>query len=484
MITLQQLQDLLTCSRDPWHFLTRHVKTQDPAHGTLAFPDYPFLRELIHEPLSHRYLLVPKSRQMMVTWSMISLFLWRALYKQPGVYLFLSRNERCAEELLERARFILNHLPGYMRPKLTTNNKSELEFGGLNSRLLSLPATPDGPRMYSPTAVLWDEMAFTPFDSQIWTALQPAVESGGSFVGVSSSGGAHNLFARLIAESQALCHPERCEGSLRNSQRDSSLRKASFRMTETETGSLFHIHTIHYSLHPDRGEEWKQRASRGLSFNQWNREHEISFEHSDDLVYTEFDPVVHILKEEYHPRKEWPLYRSMDFGYRKPFVLWLQKLPAGEYVVFSEWQGRDATTEAMHAAITRTDLVFGLNESDYSWTACDPAGAAAQDSGISPVDYLSRHGMKLRYRNSRVLPGVELVKASLRDATGKISLFISPRCQKLLMDIERYRWNATKDEPIKDGDTDHSLDALRYFFVNLEATEERAPSAPRLVGLK
>ncbi|MCB9357571.1 MAG: hypothetical protein H6505_03270 [Calditrichaeota bacterium] len=479
-MTKSDFNELAACSRSPWRFLTRHVQTQEPVSGALPFPEYDYLKHLVDDALRNRYLLVPKSRQMMVTWTMIALFLWRALFQQPGLYLLLSRNERCAEELLERARFILNRLPEFMRPKLGTNNKSELEFAGLDSRLISLPATPDGPRMYSPTAVLWDEMAFTPFDTQIWTALKPALSSGGSFVGVSSSGGALNLFAKLIQQSQEQSHPERSEGPLRSSQRESSLRDASFRMTEKANDHPFHIHRIHYSQHPDRNAPWKKQESRGLSLNQWNREQEISFEHADDLVYAEFDPIVHILKEEFHPRREWDLYRSIDFGYRKPFVLWLQKLPSGEYVVFSEWEGRDATTEGMHAAITRTDLVFGLTEADYSWSSCDPAGAQAQDSGISPVDYLTRNGVKLRYRPSRILSGVELVKAALRDATGKISLFISPSCRKLILDLNRYRWNTTKDEPLKDGDSDHSLDALRYFFVNLDSFEEKTPASPRL----
>ncbi|NUO19818.1 hypothetical protein HUU59_10250 [bacterium] len=459
-MTKHEFQELFACSRDPWRFLTTYVKTQDPAHGIKLYPDFDYLRVLAYLTLNQRYLLVPKSRQMMVTWSAVALFVWRALFKQPGVYLFLSRNERCAEELLDRARFIISQLPAFMKPVLTTNNKSELEFGGLHSRLLSLPATPDGPRMYSPTAVFWDEMAFTPFDMQIWTALQPAIESGGSFIGVSSSGGALNLFAKLVQQCDESCHPERSEGPL---------------------CSPFHIHRIHYSQHPARaGEEWKKSASRGLSKSQWSREQEISFDSFDGLVYSEFDPVVHILKDDFYPRKEWPLFRTIDFGFRKPFALWLQKLPSGEYVVFSEWEGRDATTEAMHAAILRTDISFGLKETDYLWSSCDPSGAAAQDSGISPVDYLLRNGMKLRYRSSRVSTGVELVKAAFRDAAGKVSLFISPRCRKLIQDLRTYQWNADKDEPVKDGDSDHSLDALRYFFVNLEAVEERQP-VPRIV---
>lgn len=471
-MTHAEFSELARCCRSPWYFLTTHVKTQDPRQGARAYPSYDYLRAVIEDAQRRQYLLVPKSRQMMVTWSMVALYLWRALFQRPGDYLFLSRNERCAEELLDRARFILEHLPPYMRPTFAVDNKSELAFDGLHTRLLSLPATPDGPRMYSPAAVFWDEMAFTPFDQQIWTALQPAIESGGSFVGVSSSGGAHNLFAKL-AQSSSTRLPERSGGS------PGSHSLPPFTEEEPERGG-FHIHRIHYSLHPERNSAWQARASQGLSVSQWQREQEISFAPIEDLVYSEFDPAVHILTEEFHPRPEWELYRTIDFGYRKPFVLWLQKLPAGEFVAFAEWHGKDATTEAMHAALTRTDILFGLSESAFRWTACDPAGAHAQDSGISPVDYLARQGMKLRYRPSRILPGVERVKAALRDATGRVSLFISPRCQKLILDLHRYRWNAARDEPLKDGDSDHSLDALRYFFVNHDAQDDRIPAGPRI----
>lgn len=467
-VTLFHLNELYLCGRDPWYFLTKYVKTQDPVRGTRKFPDYLYLHDLVDTVLANQFVLVPKSRQMMVTWTMVALSVWRAIFEKHGVYVFLSRNERCAEELIERARFILKQLPEFMQPKLSANSRSELAFGRLDSRLISLPATPDGPRMYSPTAVFWDEMAFTPFDEQIWTALQPSLQSGGSFVGVSSSGGDLNLFARFISPlasaggsggvSELIPHPP------------------------TPIPSGFRTHRIHYSLHPERNEEWKAKASRGLSSRQWEREQEISFDSLDDLVYSEFDPVTHVLKEDFHPRPDWPLYRSIDFGFRKPFVLWIQKTPQNEFVVFAEWEGRDATTEQMLRSIKYTDISFGLSEDDFLWSSCDPAGAAAQDSGLSPVDFLARQGMKLCYRSSKILPGIERVKASLKDASGFVSLFISPRCEKLLRDISRYRWAVGKEEPHKDGDSDHSLDALRYFFVNLDHHEDRAPSRPRVMS--
>jgi len=152
-MTSSDFYSMIRVSQSPWDFFRECVKTQDPARGTAAFPEYPYLLELMNSAETERFLLVPKSRQMLVTWTMVALFVWRALFRTPGLYLFLSRNERCAEELMERARFILNHLPPYMQPKLTTNSREEMALGKYGSRILSLPATPNGPRMYCPNAV-------------------------------------------------------------------------------------------------------------------------------------------------------------------------------------------------------------------------------------------------------------------------------------------------------------------------------------------
>jgi hypothetical protein len=471
-----ELQALVHAASSPWAFLTEYCSTQDPRQGPARYPRFAYLQELLSAAERERFVLVPKSRQMLVTWTMVGYFLWRALFRGPGLYLFLSRNERCAEELLARARFILSMLPPAFQPRRTTNSRAELGFGLLGSRLLSLPASPHGPRMYSPSGVFWDEMAFTPYDEQIWTALKPALDSGGRFVGVSSSNGAHNQFARFVLGATPPCPPaSRGESDSSFSPFTGGLKGVS------EASSLFHIHRIHYSVHPERNHDWKRLAGSGLSAARWNQEQEISFESASDLVYHEFDPVRHLLPRDWRVNPAEPVFRSIDFGYHHPFVLWLQRLPEGDVIVFDEWAGQDATTDQMLHAIRAIDLKHGLREVDVYWTSCDPAGAAAQDSGISPADTLRRAGIKLRYRSSRLQPGIELVKSAFADATGRTFLRVTQNCLRLISDLHNYRWAPAGDEPLKDGHSDHSLDALRYFFVNLESQDDLLPQM-RVVG--
>jgi hypothetical protein len=103
-----------------------------------------------------------------------------------------------------------------------------------------------------------------------------------------------------------------------------------------------------------------------------------------------------------------------------------------------------------------------------------------QDSGLSPVDLLRQNSIKLIYRSSRIMPGVEAVKSVLKDVRGRAKLRMSPKCKKLIMDLSSYRWSPGREEPLKDGVSDHSLDALRYFFVNYAARNDDFMIAPRI----
>ncbi|NQS97288.1 MAG: hypothetical protein HQ591_02430 [candidate division Zixibacteria bacterium] len=410
-------------------FLRNWTSTLHPLKGVTQFPDYRFLNETARSLTMHKFLLIPKSRQMMVSWIMCALTLFRAL--DGGLHLLLSKNQFSADELLRRICFIFDHLPRKLRLGSSTRNRSELEISK-RGRIISLPATEDAPRMHSPTSVFWDEMAFTPFSDKIWTALKPCLDNGASFVGVSTPNGSGGIFAELV------------KGAPENG---------------------FAIHKVHWKSHPERDEAWAENARKGLSEVEWRREYEISFEGSSDLVYPEFTGNNILLQNHrYNPAQ--PVFRAIDFGYRHPFVLWLQEIDGGKLVVFDEWAGDDATVEQMIKTIKGMDAKYGIAEEKVVFTACDPAGASVDSEGIAPIERLKRAGFKLRYRPSRIATGVELVKSLLRDANGETRLFFSPNINRLTEDIRRYRWKPGADEPEKDGICDHSMDALRYFAVN------------------
>lgn len=149
----------------------------------------PFIRKFAEKLTSEPRLIVVKSRQMMASWIGCAYILFRALSTGAGIHLVLSKEERSAKELIERMRFLLESLSIDHSELGTSTITGTIAFRNLGSRIISLPASPYAVRGLSPRTVFWDEMAFTPNDEEIWAAVKPAVDSGGSFLGVSTPNG-------------------------------------------------------------------------------------------------------------------------------------------------------------------------------------------------------------------------------------------------------------------------------------------------------
>jgi len=427
-------------------FLRIWTKTLHPLKGVTVFPDYGYLLDLSRELTQNRLILIPKSRQMLISWLLCSLTLFRAL--EGGMHLLLSKNQFSADELLRRIGFIFDYLPEKLKLKTVLRSRRQLEISG-RGRIISLPATEDAPRMHSPASVFWDEMAFTPYADKIWSALKPCLDNGARFTGVSTPNGAGGIFYDLV----------------RNAP-----------------GNGFKVVKVHWRQRPDRDDNWVVQARKGLSPTEWRREYEISFEGSADLVYPEFTGR-NVLEKAYICSSRLPVFRAIDFGYRHPYVLWIQETLEGGLVVFDELKGEDLTVEQLILSIRRIDKENGVTEDQVVFTACDPAGAAVDANGVSPVDRLKQAGFKLKYRPSRLLTGIELIKSLLQDANGEARLKFSPQVKHIISDFRQYRWKPGGDEPEKDGICDHSLDALRYFAVNYLYAPRGKLVKARVIGI-
>lgn len=439
-MTTAQFRQLDEAFLDPYALLIRHLKTLDPVTGVTPFPDWPHLRKFTSALLTGQRVLAVKSRQMLATWTSLGLLLHKAIFGPPGVYLLLSKNERSARELLDRMRFLIAGLQDHFRLHVGANRAEELEFDRRCVRILSLPATPDTPRMHSPAGVIWDEMAFTPYAEEIWSALKPALDSGGFFWGISSSGGPGNLFARLAKD-------------------------------PAQYG--FSSVWLHYSEHPQRDAAWVDQAKKGLSLQRWAREYEISFEAAEDRVYAEFQQRTHVLLELYKVQPGLPIYRSVDFGFYHPVVLYLQLSADDRATIFDEWIGEHATIQDLIEAIRSKDATYSIMEKDVAWTACDPAGHSPGESGVSPIERLKRSGIKVRARASKIEEGVDLVRQMLRLREGLPGLMVSPLAARTIDDFHGYRLREDGLGPEKDNVHDHTMDAVRYFVVNLRGVKDR-----------
>jgi hypothetical protein len=147
----------------------------------------------------HRYSLTLKARQ--IGWSTgVTAFCWHEAYFEPDrEILFVSKGEREAQMLLNKAKYGMAFLPEWMRqrgPRLVNDSKELMEFDN-GSMLRSLPSASDPARSFSGYRVVVDEWAFLQNPEQAWASIEPVADVGGRITGLSTANGYGNFFHDL-----------------------------------------------------------------------------------------------------------------------------------------------------------------------------------------------------------------------------------------------------------------------------------------------
>jgi hypothetical protein len=178
---------------DPWSMIQDGViwtlDQVDMQQPIKRFPANPWLEYIIREWQANKLLLIPKSRRMMITWTMCYLHLWLAMW-HPGVAAFLvSESERKSAALIEQCDFIFRHIPDsvMLKPKVK-RKQCLLEFPGLDSYIMGIPEGENQLRQYTATALCFDEWSFWERPLETLSAAKPCITGGGRLTIVSTPG--------------------------------------------------------------------------------------------------------------------------------------------------------------------------------------------------------------------------------------------------------------------------------------------------------
>ena len=181
------------CKTDLMYFLTEYVYTLDEHEKVNPVKKLPmekqYMRDMVTLFLNERLLLIEKSRQMMVTWFMCAAHLWDAMFHEGRRIAFQSKKEADANNLLDRAKFIYDHLPDFMKQlehRADPFAYCKLQFGKLNSIIQGIPQGAAQLRQYTFSRVFVDEAAFQEEQEESFIAMKPTISGGGSAVIVSS----------------------------------------------------------------------------------------------------------------------------------------------------------------------------------------------------------------------------------------------------------------------------------------------------------
>jgi hypothetical protein len=205
-----------------------------------------------------------------------------------------------------------------------------------------------------------------------------------------------------------------------------------------------------------------------VSAETWDAEMMCRKPNVRGCVFPSFDESVHVIEgaasQAPGPRE---LSLAIDFGFANPFVcLWILTSP-GDGVVHVI----DEYVQEQRQLHEHVEQIRARPWGEPRWVACDPAGGTRNDqTARSNKQVLKSSGFTIRSRHSRIIEGIDTIRAALRPASGPPRLFVHPRCVRLIRALRSYRYPDSGGElPLKDGEHDHPIDALRYHFVNREA---------------
>lgn len=301
--------------KDYWSFITTCIRTKDEKDivtPVKKFPDDPYLKEVLDTVHSSEILLLPKSRQMMISWVICAYALWRALFYPYQLILIQSKREEDAANFVSngdiqsaRISFMYEKLPPFVKTGDRALSRASFSIFELSngSKIWGIPEGADIIRGNVPSMLLSDEMAFQPQAEAAYQAALPLAKNGGKFVGVSTA--LPGFFWEL------------------RDPKGTDIHKVRQGLRKWTTPSQVNVLEVHYTADLKRDEAWKDRELVGYPGGEtgyeWQREMEISAESTGgDLAY----PIMRSHRENVVVQpfdvSNMRLYGGLDYGNRNP----------------------------------------------------------------------------------------------------------------------------------------------------------------------
>lgn len=191
--------------KDGWAWLTEQVMTIDEASNeVVAYPaDKEYLADFWQAMDEQQKLAVPKSRRMVVTWTVAAKLTHRIRYRPHYAGFIQSEDEdKAAFVIDDRMRFIEDHLlPIWQRPyethKTVKGRVGFLKYTGTESYVKGVAEGKDSFRAFTPSFIFMDESEFMQRGHESFVAAIPFLEKKCQIIVVSSSNGPNGILADM-----------------------------------------------------------------------------------------------------------------------------------------------------------------------------------------------------------------------------------------------------------------------------------------------
>ena len=245
------IQELAKCKSDPIYFCKKYYMIQHPTRGRVRFTLYPFQESVLKLYLKNQFCIINKSRQLGISTLASGYALWLMLFNSDKNVLCVATKTDTAKNMVTKVKFGYDNLPGWMKIKSVENNKLSIRLAN-GSQMKAVSAAGDSARSEAVSLLLIDEAAFIKGIDEIWTSAQQTLATGGGAIILSTPNGTGNLFHKLWVDAEA--------------------------------GGQFNPIKLHWTVHPDRDETWREEQTRLLGDKEAAQECDCDFISSGHTV--------------------------------------------------------------------------------------------------------------------------------------------------------------------------------------------------------
>jgi hypothetical protein len=240
------------CASDPIHFMRKYCMIQHPVRGKIPFQLFPFQEKTLTEFHHNRFNIILKSRQTGISTLSAGFALWKMLFNEDFNVLVIATKQEVAKNLVTKVRVMHELLPSWLKGSSLEDNKLSLRLAN-GSQIKAIASSPDAGRSEALSLLIFDEAAFIDDINEIWTSAQSTLSTGGSCIALSTPNGVGNWFHKTWVGA------------------------------EEQTNPFIPI-KLHWSVHPERDQKWRDLQSQLLGVKGAAQECDCDFVSSGDTV--------------------------------------------------------------------------------------------------------------------------------------------------------------------------------------------------------
>ena len=247
----------IKCATDPVYFMKKFCMIQHPIKGKIPFDLYEFQEKTIREFKDNRFNVILKARQLGISTLSAGYALWMMTFFQDKNILVIATKQEVAKNLVTKVRVMHANLPSWLKQPCVEDNKLNLRYRN-GSQIKAVSSGPEAARSEALSLLILDEAAFVDKIDEIWTASQQTLTTGGSCIALSTPNGVGNWFHKTWVDAE-------------------------------EGRGMFNPIKLHWTVHPDRNEDWRKEQDTLLGPSSAAQECDCDFLTSGTGV---IDPII------------------------------------------------------------------------------------------------------------------------------------------------------------------------------------------------